>query len=311
LTAVRDKLAKSFRLNGQRQEAIDVLQKLIKDNPLRFETYELLGELYEEQGEMQRALASYRQTLLLDGSQPINYLRVTDLFLKIKDNAKAVETMKEARDKFPGLPQITYSLALALTQAKEFQEAITTFEEAAGEAKNSQQDMLTAEFYFNYGAASEQAGFMEKAVELLKKAIELDPANAAQAYNYLGYMWVDKNQNLDEAGEMIKRAVEMDPDNAAYLDSLGWWYFKKGETDKALEHLQKAAGIIKPEDAVVYDHLGDAFATLNKVPQALLYWQKAVALEPENKTALQEKIESAKQKITAHPAPGAESPPQQ
>jgi Flp pilus assembly protein TadD len=43
-------------------------------------------------------------------------------------------------------------------------------------------------------------------------------------------MWVDRGENLEEAGDMIKKAVEMEPDNAAFIDSLGWFYFKKENT---------------------------------------------------------------------------------
>src|SRR5581483_1453632 len=301
-TAVQDKLARSFSANGQIDEAISVLQKLIKDNPVRYETYELLGELYEKKGDTKRALENYQQTLLLDPAVPINYLRVAQLFININEFDKAVATVKEARQKFPQVPQITYSLAIAYSKAKKNQEAVATFEEALHEAENVQQDMINGEFYFSYGAAAEQAGLIDKAVALLKKSIELDPGSAAQAYNYLGYMWVDKNQNLDEAGDLIKRAVEMEPQNPAYIDSLGWWYFKKGEPQKALEQLQKAAATIQPEDPVVYEHLGDVYEKLNNSAQALACWQKAATLGPDDKDALAQKIENAKQKLAAHSA---------
>ena len=46
--------------------------------------------------------------------------------------------------------------------------------------------MLNARFYFDYGAAAEQAGLYDKAADLFRKSISLDPANAAEAYNYVG-----------------------------------------------------------------------------------------------------------------------------
>jgi tetratricopeptide (TPR) repeat protein len=306
IATVQDKLARSFRINGQRDEAIAILQELIKDNPLRYESYELLGELHEEKGEFEKALANYQQALLIDGSQPINHLRVADMLLKSKDVTRAVTVLQDARKKFPDLPQFTYSLAVALSQAKRYQEAVPLFEEALHEAEEKQQEMLNAAFYFSYGAASERAGLFEKAGELLRKSIALDPANAAEAYNYLGYMWVEKGENLDEAGDLIRRALEMDPDNAAFIDSLGWYHFKKGEYEKALEQLLKAAELMKPEDAVVFEHVADTYARLKKMPEALAYWQRAAALDPENK-AVREKMESAKQKITLNP-PGAHAP---
>jgi tetratricopeptide (TPR) repeat protein len=71
---------------------------------------------------------------------------------------------------------------------------MTTFAEAMAEAENNHDDLLNYEFYFQYGAAAEQAGLTEKAAGLLKQSIELEPNNAAQAYNYLGYMWADRGE---------------------------------------------------------------------------------------------------------------------
>src|SRR5205823_2479908 len=100
VASIRDKLAKSLRDNGQRDEAIGVLQQLVKENPLRFETYELLAELFEEKGDIEGALANYQQVLLLDSAQPMNYLRVADMQLRLKRFDKAVATLAEAREKF-------------------------------------------------------------------------------------------------------------------------------------------------------------------------------------------------------------------
>lgn len=304
LASVRDKLARSLNVNGQREDAIVILKQLIKDNPVRYESYELLGELYEEKGDYENALANYQQTLLLDPSLPLNHLRVADMFLKLKQPVKAVDLLNEARNKFTDLPQITYSLAVALSQAKRHQEALDTFEEAGHEAANTQKDMLNGAFFFAYGAAAEQAGRIEMAVQLLRKSIAADPANAAQACNYLGYIWIDRGENLEEAVGFVRRALELDPDNPAFVDSLGWYYFKTGQFQKAVETLQLAADHIQPEDAIVCEHLGDAFAKCNNSAQALVYWQKAMRLEPESKT-LAGKIESVKQKVSANPVPVA------
>jgi len=302
LTAVREKLASSYIATNRNDEAIKVLEELIKHDPLRAGSYETLGQLYAQKGDLEKALASYQQTLLLKPNQPLNYLRVSDMMFQLKKFDKAVELLQDTRKKFPDLPRVTYALAQALSLAKKHQEAITVFEEAKGEAQNSESEMLDGNFYFDYGAAAEQAGMIQKAADLFKKSIDLDPSNAAKAYNYLGFMWVDRGQNLDEAGSLIKRAVDMEPDNGAYIDSLGWYYYKKGEPEKALAALLKAAVNIKPEDATVYDHIGDTYQKLGNAAQALVYWQKAVALDPDNKQ-IAEKIEGAKQKVTSAPSP--------
>src|ERR1700730_16700318 len=225
---VRYKLAQSFLKTGQRDQAIRSLEEMLKTNPLKFEIYEFLARLYEEAGNKERALANFEQALLLAPNQPENYLHTAEVQLELKQYDRAISTLEEARRLFP-VPQITYSLAIALSTAKRFSEALPIFEAALQDAQSNEEELLDGSFYFNYGATAEQAGLVEKGGTVIAHSIDLDPSKAAQAYNYLGYMWVDRNINLDEAGSMIKKALEIEPENGAYLDSLGWFYFKKGD----------------------------------------------------------------------------------
>jgi len=212
----------------------------------------------------------------------------------LKAADRAVKLLTEARRRFLGAPEIVYYLAVAQSEAKQTQQAVATFEEALHEAQLEQDnDIPNAKFYFNYGATAEQAGLYQKAADLLRKSIALDPANSAEACNYLGYMWADHNMNLDEAEAMIKRALEMDPNNASYLDSLGWVEFRKGKFDQALNNLLTAAGTADHEDPVIFEHIGDAYFKLNRLSEAVASWQKALTLDPKNKN-LANKIERTK-----------------
>ncbi|HEY0792338.1 MAG TPA: tetratricopeptide repeat protein [Chthoniobacterales bacterium] len=298
---VRYKLAESFLKTGKRDEAIAALEELIKTNPLKPEIYEFLARLYEESGDRERALGNYQQALLLAPNDPENYLRAAEMQLQLRKNDEAIALLTDARRRF-SIPQVTYALAVALSQAKRFDEALPVFESALQESNPDGRDSFDAGFYFNYAVAAEQAGLTDKAAALLKKTIEIDPSQAAQAYNYLGYMWVDKGQHLDEAGEMIRKALQLEPNNGAYLDSFGWYFYKKGEYGKALTELLHAAEVIRPEDAVVYEHVGDAYQALGNVPQALTLWQKALTLDPHNQ-GIAAKVEQARTKLAASSTP--------
>ena len=205
--------------------------------------------------------------------------------------------LAEARRRFPGAPEIVYYLAIAQREAKQTQRAVATFEEALREAQLDQDnEIVNAKFYFNYGVTAEQAGLYEKAADLLRRSIALDPTNAAEAYNYLGYMWADHNMHLDEAKEMIERALQIEPNNGSYLDSLGWVEFRQGKFDQALADLLRAVKNLDREDPIVFEHIGDTYLKLQRVPEALESWQKAFALDPKN-SKLAEKIESTKTMI--------------
>jgi tetratricopeptide (TPR) repeat protein len=304
---IRENLARCFNAIGRPDDAIAALEQIIKDNPLRGDAYELLCDLYEKTGKLDAAYATCQQLILLDQTKYGNYLRAADLLIKQNKMDAAIRTLEDARVKFPNEAEIPYALGVALSAAKRYSDAVDVFEQAVDQAGPSETEMLDAKFYFMYGAAAEQAGQVAKAAELLKKSIELDPPSAAEAYNYLGYMWVDRGLNLDEAGELIKKALKMDPNNAAYIDSLGWYYFKKGDLKQALATLQTAASLIKPEDATVDEHLGDVYAATNDTAHALDYWQRSAALDKDNKE-IAVKIAGARQKLAGQGTPPPASP---
>ncbi len=113
-------------------------------------------------------------------------------------------------------------------------------------------------------------------------------------------MWADHNMHLEEAEEMINRALELDPSNGAYLDSRGWLNFRKGKYNEALEDLLRAVQNLPKPDATVFEHVGDTYSKLNRITQALDFWQKALLLEPTNKS-LAAKIDSVKTKMSKAP----------
>ena len=309
----REKLATGFILTNQRTKAVEMLEQIIKQHPEKYQPYDLLAQVLDDEARsLQRAkrldeakakfvkvAANYEQSLLINPDHAGTYLRLAELLLgPVKDADRAVKILAEARRRFPGAPEIVYYLALAQREAKQIQQAVTTFEEALHEAELDQDnEIVNAKFYFNYGATAEQAGLYEKAADLLRKSIALDPANAAEAYNYLGYMWADHNLHFDEAEDMIKRALLIEPDNGSYLDSLGWVEFRKGKFDQALADLLRAAKNIEHDDPIVFEHIGDTYLKLGRVPEALEAWRKALALDPQNKK-LADKIESTKTTIS-------------
>lgn len=276
------KWARVLLMAEQVAPAMRLLEELLGADPTVNDARELLGELHLQQGELLPALTQFRLALQGASSQPEDYLRVAQIQLRLKRPADAVTTARQGRTHFPDFPQLSLLTAIALVETKQHAEALRCFEEAERQFLQTQKNALDAGFYLSYGAAAERAGLPERAASLLKKSIDLDPENAAEALNYLGFLWVDRNENLDQAGDMIQRALRMKPDHPAYLDSLGWWHFRKGEYEAALRAIQKALEQIAREDASeVYDHLGDVLEKLSRKEEALEAWKNARELNPE------------------------------
>jgi tetratricopeptide (TPR) repeat protein len=318
-TNAREKLATGFVLTNQRDKAVEMLEQIIKEHPEKYQPYDLLAGLLDDtaralerekkteqaRAAFAKAAANYEQSLIINPGRASPYLHLAELLLgPLKENERAVKVLSEARQHFPQTPEIVYYLAIAQREAKHFQEAVATFEEALHEAEAEGAEIANARFYFDYGAAAEQAGLYDKAADLFKKSIAVDPANAADAYNYLAYMWAEHNAHLDEAEQMIKLALQVDSNNGAYLDTLGWLEFREGKFDQALADLLRAAQKLTRDDPVVLEHIGDACAKLDKSAQALDAWQKALNLDPKNKK-LADKIDNAKTKMSKGQPPNA------
>ncbi len=315
----REKLATGFVLTNQREKAVEMLEAIIKEHPEKYQPYDLLAGLLDDAARalerekksdqakamFAKAAANYEQSLIINPGRASPYLHLAELLLgPLKQNERAVKVLSEARQHFPQTPEIVYYLGIAQREAKHFQEAVATFEEALHEAEAEGTEIANARFYFDYGAAAEQAGLHDKAADLFRKSIAVDPANAADAYNYLAYMWAEHDTHLDEAEQMIKLALQADPNNGAYIDTLGWLEFRQGKFDQALSDLLRAAQKLNREDPVVLEHVGDACAKLNKPAQALDAWQKALNLDPQNKK-LADKIDNAKTKMSKGQPPNA------
>jgi tetratricopeptide (TPR) repeat protein len=275
------KWSRALVLNEQIDAAIELLEELVREHTQSAEAREFLGELHLSQGQLVPALAHFRWALDLDGSKLGDHVRLIQLELRLKRPEDAVEAARKAKAQFTDAPGLTMLLAVALGEAKRHNEALEAFASAEQEFLKNQAQALDASFYLTYGAAAERAGLLDQAAVLLKKSISLDPENAAEALNYLGFMWVDRNTNLEEAGTLIRKALGLRPNYPAYLDSLGWWHYRKGDLAGAARELRRALERIRREEAPeVYDHLGEVMLQSGRPEEAVNAWEAALELDP-------------------------------
>jgi tetratricopeptide (TPR) repeat protein len=132
---------------------------------------------------------------------------------------------------------------------------------------------------FRLAACSERLGKIERAVELFRAVLARAPRFAA-ALNYLGYLWIERAENLDQALALVGEAVRLDPASGAYVDSLGWGLFRLGRFAEAVRTLERASRLL-PDDATVHEHLGDARAAAGDRAGASASYRRALELEPE------------------------------
>jgi tetratricopeptide (TPR) repeat protein len=144
--------------------------------------------------------------------------------------------------------------------------------------------------HFSRAAARENLNRWPEAEADLQQALVLAP-DQAEVLNYLGYMWVDRGENLQEGLALIRRAVELRPNSGAIIDSLGWAYFRLGDYRQAVLFLERAVEL-EPSSATLNDHLGDAYWRSGRRTEARFQWRRAISQGAEDAAAIEAKLES-------------------
>ena len=248
---------------------------------------------------------------LLDAEGGLNLQALNLLAQVARDADEPAEGLKACREAFAKEPKdvgVRSLLAEFLLRSAKEKERAEGEEVVAALAKEGRPGALAAADVFQrlerYGRAAEaataalaqfpddpdllfrQAASLERekripeSIAAFEKLLALRPDHGA-ALNYLGYMLADRNENLERALELVSKAVSLEPSNAAYLDSLGWVYFRLGKLDEAEKHLLTAKRL-SPDDPTIEEHLGDLEERRGDVAKARERWSRALALEPED-----------------------------
>lgn len=205
---------------------------------------------------------------------PILLARLSYYYSALKNYKKSVACLERAVMLDPANSNTYYLIGLAYMDLKKPAKAEKSFLSSIALRGDY------SEVHFYLGVLYDQMGKFDKTEVELKKAIEIDPKYAS-AMNYLGYSYADRGLKLQEAQELIKRALAIDPNNAAYLDSMGWLLFRINDLPGAETVLEKAAAA--NGDATILDHLGDVKAKLGKNTDAWDAYRRSFEANPRDK----------------------------
>jgi tetratricopeptide (TPR) repeat protein len=283
--------------------------------------YGELGELYKDKQSYQAAVYTYQELGHLgDEEDRRSRSLIIDAYRAAKDLPKALQAAKEALAKYPNDPGIRSSHALLLGENAQTDEAVKLLraqltktdadreiylniaqvyelgrrykeaEEAVRSAESiSAQGRDNATVWSLLGSIYERQKFFDRAEEQFKKVLAVDPKNS-YILNYYGYMLGDLGQRLDEAESLVQRALNEEPFNGAYLDSLGWIYFKQNKLTEAETILHKAVER-ESHDPTIHSHLGEVYSKLGRNELAAVEWEKSLS---EWRRALPAEVETDK-----------------
>ena len=267
--------------------------------------YEQLGHAYREEQNYSAAISTYQDMAKLGPeAQKRAEMLLIDTYRENRDLDRAIAETKKLLDAAPGDPNVTVTLAmlyaeksdtdtatkllstllrgndsdqeiyLNIAQAQERGKKYDDAEKSAAKAEELSADSDSKQSaWFLLGAIYERQKKFDLAEQEFRKVLDLNP-NSASTLNYYGYMLADRGVRLAEATAMIQKAVAQDPNSGAYLDSLGWAYYKQNKLSEAEETLRKAVEH-DSHDPTILGHLGDVYAKMGQTDRAAQFWERA------------------------------------
>lgn len=325
-------LAQVFEQRREYANVIDALQPLIPDEssktPGRDADTALLlthvGFAYEELGKHEQAVKIFERATGLAPEDPALEAHLLEAQLGAKQFAAAATRGADARARHPDDLRIASLSAQALQKNGAFEQGLAIVRKTVeAHASDPAAYVALADFYGGANRAGEAVdvlkdasqkfprdtsvlfqlgGMLDKqkrhteAEQTFRQLLERDPRHAP-SLNYLGYILAERGERLEESVTYIQRALELDPNNGAYLDSLGWAYFKMNRLDLAEPNLKQAAEQLI-NDSVIQDHFADLLFKRGRFKEAIAVWERALAGDGEavERAAISRKIRQAQER---------------
>jgi len=273
----------------------------------------ITGMIYNRRGEQENSIREFRKALKADPQNVFIRIKLAVRYMHGENYPAAIDELQAACKLRPDMAEPHALLSLVYYLLEEPDKAIQEYESALSAVAENKPD--DAEISGSLGRLYLYRGKLEQAEQVFRKTVSLSPssweahyylgdihyrlgdkkgaekelvkaialnADCHQALNYLAYMYIEEGRNFKEAEAMVKRAVSLQPDNGAYVDSLGWLYFKKGMMKEAGRELNKAASLLN--DPVIFDHLGDFYIKTGNKEKAAQQWRQSLQLDPKQET---------------------------
>jgi tetratricopeptide (TPR) repeat protein len=258
-------------LTHRYQEAFGHAKELVKVSPQSPECLRILAESALRTGNYEAALDAGRKHLALKPQdESLRFFTAAALIL--------MDRFKEAETEIALVKDRPFRISLENVLASRTRDWSKVL---AGIRKQqrSPDHKDDAEIYYTLLVIAEQTRdvkLLEESWQKLEKAGLLkEPEHA----NSVGYVATVLNHRLEEAGNLIRLALDKEPENEAYIDSLAWYHYQKGEYAKAWECIRKALEQMEYKanpPGTIFDHAGDIALKLGKKELALEYYRQAL-----------------------------------
>lgn len=256
-----------------RERAFILLDRLEQAHPSDPKMHSMYGDYLLREGELEAARDRFAAAVALDSGRQLIWLQLCELDAQLGHWEQLTEHAREARNLFPTQPAFYLMLAIGQLRTDDPQGAIDNL--TVGKTYLIDDPQLLANFWSTLGEAHFDAGQWKKSDEAFEKALTLSPDDPFIMNNY-SYFLAVRGRKLDRAEALSLKSNELAPGSASFQDTYGWVLFRKGNYTDALEWIGKALSN-GANDGVVLEHYGDVLFHLDRLDEAVEYWQRAAS----------------------------------
>jgi arylsulfatase A-like enzyme/Flp pilus assembly protein TadD len=269
------RIEEAFRLveEGRRRDAIPILRQIVAANPNMQDIWSQLGMALRDEGEKEEALVALEEALELSGGTPSAALAAAAAHFDLGHLDAAEDRARIAMPANPrGANDVLVQVALQRGDRAAAAE-MTRQAVAAGQAS----DKLVR----RHATDLLESGHTAEAITLLEG---LPPSEDPATATTLAAALSDAGRQ-DEARSILEQVAVQRPEHARAHELLGMVALRQGRPAEARDHLRRALELDE-RLANGWNTLGVALFQTEGAAAALVAWERAVALDPEQYDAL-------------------------
>lgn len=260
--------------NSAPEIALDAYKRVLQSNPYNREalikTATLLQTHFEERTD--EAIDCYTKLLDLEPDNSRIYYELGHLYVNKKDIINSINAFKLALEKDEDNPFYHNSLAFALLQAEQYDDAIEHYQYAINANPDNEWTSIVCQALGSiYLQIKENP---DAALTLYQTALVLDP-NSFDAYIAIGDLYLDCD-DLDSAINAYCEAIKLAPDNARAYCKMGIALWEKDYIEEAIIAYNKAISFNSQYD-IAYNNLGVIYLDgIGNTKEALRLFKEAI-----------------------------------
>jgi len=263
--------ASTLHASGKITEAIERLEHIIQRSPDSKAALRLLGVIFAQKGEMDKASHYLKLNTELEPFDASLHNNLANAYKILRKFPKALFHYQEALKYQPDYPEAHNNLATLYASQNQYLQALQHYRFAL----HSRPDFIDA--HFNLGLLLLKHNEPNAAKKQFNNVITLVP-NHVQATFYLGVLALEANA-LKEAEEKFFDVLKQDPEHVQALTNLGVIALKNEQGQVAIDYFTKALSLDNDFEEA-RNNLAGTFIHHDRFENALVHYEILLKKNP-------------------------------